>query len=433
VRLTPASDTPHVVIVGAGFGGLAAARALRRADVAVTVIDQRNYHLFQPLLYQVATAGLSPAEIAAPIRAILRDQANARVLLGRVATVDAAGKAVVLADGARVPFDWLIVATGAQHSYFGNERWARHAPGIKTIDDALAVRRRVLLALERAETETDPDRRRALLTFVVIGGGPTGVEMAGAIAELARKSVSRDFRSITPRCSRVILVEAGPRLLPSFPRELSEAALRSIETLGVEVRLGVPVTAIDADGVRIGQAFVGSKTVIWGAGVKASPAATWLDAEADRLGRVIVDETLRPADRDTIFVIGDTAACPGPEGRPLPGLAPVAKQQGAHVARQIVRAIRGKPVERFRYRDAGNLATIGRSRAVAEFGRVQISGFVAWLLWSVAHVYFLIGFRSRLAVSLNWVWHYLTFDRSARLITGEIDEALTVEPIEQAA
>jgi NADH dehydrogenase len=431
--LTLTNDTPRVVIVGAGFGGLAAARALRRADVAVTVIDQRNHHLFQPLLYQVATAGLSPAEIAAPIRAILRDQANARVLLGRVATVDAAGRVVVLADGARIPFDWLIVATGARHSYFGNEHWARHAPGIKTIEDALAVRRRVLLALERAETETDPDRRRALLTFVVIGGGPTGVEMAGAIAELARKSVSRDFRSITPRCSRVILVEAGPRLLPSFPDELSEAALRSIETLGVEVRLGMPVTAIDADGVRIGQAFVGSKTVIWGAGVKASPAAAWLDADADRLGRVIVDETLRPAGRDNIFVIGDTAACPGPEGRPLPGLAPVAKQQGAHAARQIVRAIHGKPLGHFRYRDAGNLATIGRSRAVAEFGRVRISGFIAWLLWTVAHVYFLIGFRSRLAVSVNWVWHYLTFDRSARLITGEINDATAAEPIEQAA
>lgn len=433
MRLTLTNDTPRVVIVGAGFGGLAAARALRRADVAVTVIDQRNHHLFQPLLYQVATAGLSPAEIAAPIRAILRDQANARVLLGRVATVDAAGRVVVLADGARIPFDWLIVATGARHSYFGNEHWARHAPGIKTIEDALAVRRRVLLALERAETETDPDRRRALLTFVVIGGGPTGVEMAGAIAELARKSVSRDFRSITPRCSRVILVEAGPRLLPSFPDELSEAALRSIETLGVEVRLGMPVTAIDADGVRIGQAFVGSKTVIWGAGVKASPAAAWLDADADRLGRVIVDETLRPAGRDNIFVIGDTAACPGPEGRPLPGLAPVAKQQGAHAARQIVRAIHGKPLGHFRYRDAGNLATIGRSRAVAEFGRVRISGFIAWLLWTVAHVYFLIGFRSRLAVSVNWVWHYLTFDRSARLITGEINDATAAEPIEQAA
>lgn len=412
---------PKVVIVGAGFGGLAAAQALRKAEVDITLIDKRNHHLFQPLLYQVATAALSPADIAAPIRAILAKNLNTRVLLDRVEGVDAAAKEVRLGSGASVAYDWLILATGARHSYFGRDDWAEHAPGIKTIDDATAVRRKVLLALERAETETDHERRKALLTFVVIGGGPTGVEMAGAIAELARKSVSRDFRSITPHCSRVILVEGGPRLLATFPETLSAKAKRAIQKLGVEVHLGGRVTSIGEDHVQVGDEVIPAFTAIWAAGVQASPAAQWLGAEADRVGKVQVEPDLRVADQDAIFAIGDTACCPGPNGRPLPGVAPVAKQQGKHVAATIIAALRGRRTPgAFRYRDYGNLATIGRRAAVIDFGKVRMSGFPAWVLWSVAHIWFLVGFRSRITVGFSWVWNYLTFARSARLITGEI-------------
>jgi len=424
----------HVVIVGGGFGGLAAAKALARTPVDVTLIDQRNHHLFQPLLYQVATAGLSPAEIAAPIRSILRDQRNVRVLLDRVVGVDRDAHEVRLALGDAIRFDCLVLASGARHSYFGRDHWAAHAPGIKTIEDATAVRRKVLLALERAETESDPVRRQALLTFAVIGGGPTGVEMAGAIAELARKSVSRDFRSITPRCSRVVLVEAGPRLLPSFPAELSAKAARAIAGLGVEVRLGTPVSHVDALGLRIGDAEIPARTVIWAAGVEASPAALWLGADADRAGRVIVDARLQVPGREGIFAIGDTAACTGADGRPLPGVAPVAKQQGQYVARAIAATLAGRPMPSFRYRNAGNLATIGRSRAVADFGRLRLSGWVAWVLWCVAHIYFLVGFRNRFAVSLTWFWNYLTYQRSARLITGELPaEPDRPQPLEGVA
>jgi NADH dehydrogenase len=412
---------PRVVIVGAGFGGLAAAQALRNAPVDITLIDKRNHHLFQPLLYQVATAALSPADIAAPIRSILSGNRNTRVLLDRVEGIDSVNKQVLLGDGEPVPYDWLILATGARHSYFGRDDWAEHAPGIKTIDDATAVRRKVLLALERAETETDHERRKALLTFVVIGGGPTGVEMAGAIAELARKSVSRDFRSITPHCSRVILVEGGPRLLATFPETLSAKAKRAIEKLGVEVHLGGRVTSVGADHVRIGEEVIPAHTAIWAAGVQASPAASWLDAEADRVGKVHVEPDLRVADTENVFAIGDTACCQGPHGRPLPGVAPVAKQQGKYVAATIIAALKGRKAPgAFRYRDYGNLATIGRRAAVIDFGRIRISGFPAWVLWSVAHIWFLVGFRSRIAVGLSWVWNYLTFARSARLITGEI-------------
>jgi NADH dehydrogenase len=412
---------PRVVIVGAGFGGLAAAQALRRAPVDVTLIDKRNHHLFQPLLYQVATAALSPADIAAPIRAILAKNLNTRVLLDRVEGVDAAAKEIRLGSGASVAYDWLILATGARHSYFGRDDWAEHAPGIKTIDDATAVRRKVLLALERAETETDHERRKALLTFVVIGGGPTGVEMAGAIAELARKSVSRDFRSITPHCSRVILVEGGPRLLATFPETLSAKAERAIQKLGVEVHLGGRVTSVGTDHVQVGDEVIPAFTAIWAAGVQASPAAQWLGVEADRVGKVRVESDLRVAGQDAVFAIGDTARCLGPDGQPLPGVAPVAKQQGKHVAATIVAALKGRRAPgAFRYRDYGNLATIGRRAAVIDFGRVQMSGFPAWLLWSVAHIWFLVGFRSRIVVGLSWVWNYLTFARSARLITGEI-------------
>jgi len=410
------------VIVGAGFGGLSAARSLAKAPVEVTVIDKRNHHLFQPLLYQVATAALSPADIAGPIRAILAEQKNARVLLDRVIGVDHHARTVSLASGSPLRYDWLILATGARHSYFGKAHWGAHAPGIKTIDDATAVRRKVLLALERAETESDPERRKALLTFVLIGAGPTGVEMAGAIAELAHRSVSKDFRSITPHCSRVVLIGSEPRVLAAFPENLSAAARKAIEDLGVEVRLGQRVTHVAHDHVEIGDEIIPTHTAIWAAGVMASPAAEWLGIERDHSGRAVVapDLTVTPCKR--VFVIGDTAACAGPGDRPLPGIAPVAKQQGRHAAQTIMAAMQGRESRAFVYRNYGNLATIGRKRAVIDFGRVHVSGFLAWVLWSVAHVYFLVGYRNRLAVGWNLLWNYLTFARHARLITGEIDE-----------
>jgi len=425
------SARPKVVIVGAGFGGLAAARTLAKAPVDVTLIDKHNHHLFQPLLYQVATAALSPADIAGPIRAIVKDQANIRVVLDRVSGVDVAAKQVKLGAG-RVDYDWLILATGARHSYFGRDEWAEHAPGLKTIDDATAVRRKVLLALERAEAETDPVRRRALLTFVVIGGGPTGVEMAGAIAELAHRSVSRDFRTITPHCSRVVLVDGGPRLLAGFPPDLSASAQRAVEGLGVEVRLNSPVTAIAQDHVQTGDARIATFTAVWAAGVAASPAGAWLGAACDRAGRVEVGDDLRAPGHAEIFVIGDTARCEGPNGA-LPGIAPVAKQQGRYAAQVIVAALSGRAVRPFRYRHYGNLATIGRKRAVIDFGRLHVTGFAAWVLWSVAHVFFLVGFRNRFSVGLSLLWNYLTFARHARLITGEFSGEAGLGPPLQPA
>ncbi|OQW80344.1 MAG: FAD-dependent oxidoreductase [Proteobacteria bacterium ST_bin14] len=424
---------PHVVIVGAGFGGLAAVKALAHADVDVTLIDQRNHHVFQPLLYQVATAALSPADIAGPIRAIVGHLPRVRVLLERVDGVDKLGKIVELASGRTVSYDWLIIATGARHSYFGHDEWAEHAPGIKTIEDATAVRRKVLLALEQAETETDPDRRHALLTFVVIGGGPTGVEMAGAIAELAHRSVSRDFRTITPKCSRVILVDGGPRLLAAFPEVLSTAAKRAIEQLGVEVRLNAPVTHVAHDRVEIRGEAIPTHCAVWAAGVRASPAAEWLGAGSDPAGRTVIGSDLRMPDCENIFVIGDTASCNGPDGRPLPGIAPVAKQQGQHVARMILASLDSKPCKPFRYRHFGNLATIGRKRAVIDFGRLHVTGFSAWVLWSVAHVYFLVGFRNRFAVGASLFWNYLTYARHARIITGDIPVDVRVRPSLQPA
>ena len=414
---------PHIVIVGAGFGGLSAAKALASAPVEVTVIDKRNHHLFQPLLYQVATAALSPADIAGPIRAILAEQKNARVLLDRVVGVDTAKRTISLTNGAPLAYDWLILATGARHSYFGNDQWGAHAPGIKTIDDATAVRRKVLLALERAETETDPARRKALLTFVLIGAGPTGVEMAGAIAELAHRSVSKDFRSITPHCSRVVLIGSEPRVLAAFPEDLSAAARKAIEALGVEVKLGKKVTNIAYDHVEIGDEIIPTHTAIWAAGVMASPAAEWLGVPCDRSGRAVVGPGLTIDGCDRVFVIGDTAACAGAGGRPLPGIAPVAKQQGRFAAQAIVAQMAGREVAPFAYRHYGNLATIGRKRAVIEFGRLHLSGWLAWVLWSVAHVFFLVGYRNRLAVGWNLLWNYLTFARHARLITGEVEAA----------
>ncbi len=419
---------PRVVIVGAGFGGLEAAKRLAGKPVDVTVIDRRNHHLFQPLLYQVATAALSPADIAAPIRSILAKAPNVRVLLDTATGVIPLANSVRLASGRTLPYDWLILATGARHSYFGRDDWAAHAPGIKSIEDATAMRRSVLIALERAETESDLKRRNALLTFVVIGGGPTGVEMAGAIAELARQSVSRDFRSITPHCSRVILIEAGPRVLPAFPPELSKRACRALEQLGVEVRLGEAVTEVAGHHVRVGGEAILTHTIVWAAGVQASPAAEWLGVRSDRSGRVVVDnDLLVPGYRD-IFAIGDTAACVNDRGDMLPGVAPVAKQQGRYVVDRIL----SRTIAPFRYRDYGNMATIGRRRAVADFGRVRLSGFSAWLIWCVAHVFFLVGFRSRLSVVLHWAWNYFTFARSARLITGPIDNP-RANPLAEAA
>jgi NADH:quinone reductase (non-electrogenic) len=411
-----ASRRPRVVIIGAGFGGLSAAKQLARAPFDVTIVDRHNYHLFQPLLYQVATAGLSPADIASPIRGILSRQSNTSVILSKVSGVDTARKEVI-AEGRRIPFDYLIVATGAEHAYFGHD-WSSYAPGLKTIDDATYLRRRILLAFERAETEPDPDERRRLMNFVVVGGGPTGVEMAGAIAELAKRALASDFRSIDPRSARIILVEAGPRLLTSFDPALSEAAQRSLEQLGVEVRLGAGVTDCDCSGVSLGQERLETRTIMWAAGVKASPAAEWLGAEHDRAGRVVVKPDLSVPKHPDIFVIGDVAAVAGSDGKPLPGVAPVAKQQGAYVAKLLMARAKGRMLPAFRYRDFGSMATIGRKHAIAQIGRLKVNGFVAWLLWSVAHIYFLIGFRNRLAVALNWAWNYLTFQRGTRLITG---------------
>jgi NADH:ubiquinone reductase (H+-translocating) len=414
------NDATHrparVVIIGAGFGGLSAAKGLARAHVDVTVVDRHNYHLFQPLLYQVATAALSPGDIAGPIRGVLRRQQNASVILAKVSGVDVARREVV-AEGRRIPYDDLIIATGAEHAYFGND-WASFAPGLKTIDDATYLRRRILLAFERAETEPDAAERRRLMNFVVVGGGPTGVEMAGAIAELAKRALASDFRSIDPRSARIILLEAGPRLLPSFDAALSEKAKASLEQLGVEVRLASGVTDCDCASVSVGQERIETRTIIWAAGVQASPAAEWLGVESDRAGRVKVQADLSVPGHPNIFVIGDAACAIGADGQPLPGVAPVAKQQGQYVARLLIARAEAKTLPPFRYRDFGALATIGRKRAVAQLGAFKISGFVAWLLWSVAHIYFLIGFRNRLAVALHWLWNYVTFQRGTRLITG---------------
>jgi NADH dehydrogenase len=409
---------PRVVIVGAGFGGMSAARALRTADVDVTVIDRNNYHLFQPLLYQVATAGLAPSDVAQPIRNILRDQANARVVLGKVDGIDRYHRLVRVEGVGSIPFDYLILATGARHSYFGNDQWADIAPGIKTIDDATRVRADILLAFERAEVETDPAARRALLTFIVVGGGATGVELSGAIAELARNSITRDFRSITPHCARVLLVEAGERLLPALARDLSERARVALGQLGVEVRLKAPVTRISDGSVMLGEEAISARTILWAAGVRASEAGDWLMTHCDRAGRVVVNCDFSVPGCSRIFAIGDTATFRF-DRRPLPGVAPAAKQAGDYVGRLIASRATGTETPKpFVYVDHGTMATIGRGHAVADFGRFKLNGTIGWLAWSLAHIYFLIGFRNRLSVAASWVWSYLTFQRGARLITG---------------
>jgi NADH dehydrogenase len=414
---------PRTVIIGAGFAGLSAAKALARTPTQIIVIDERNYHLFQPLLYQVATAGLSPADIAAPIRGILRRQKDAHVLLGSVTGIDLRRREVILRDR-RVPYDYLIVATGARHAYFGHDEWAAVAPGLKKIDDATRVRRKILIALERAEGETNAKERRRLMTFVVVGGGPTGVEMAGAIAELAKVALAMDFRAIDPAVSRIVLVEAGPRVLAAFPERLSAVAKRSLERLGVEVRLGVRVTHCDDGGVKLGDERIDSRTIVWAAGVAASPAAEWLAAKHDRLGRVMVARDLSLPAHGDVFVIGDTAHARDPSGKPLPGIAPVAKQQGKYVAKVLHARIAGRPAPAaFRYRHAGNLATIGRTAAVVDFGFLRLTGLIAWVVWGAVHISFLVGFRNRLAVAFDWLWAYVTFQSGARLITEvEMDD-----------
>ena len=411
---------PRIVIVGAGFGGLETARKLARSPVDVTVIDRHNYHLFQPLLYQVATAALSPADIAAPIRVILRHQQNATVLLDEVIGIDAAARRIETRFGAAQTYDCLVLATGSQSAYFGHTAWPRWAPGLKSIDDATVIRRRVLLAFEEAETTTDPAIRQRLLTFILVGGGPTGVEMAGALAELAHATLSRDFRHINPHTAHILLIEAGPRVLSGFPEKLADFARRSLERMGVEVLLDTPIEAIDAHGVLAGGKRIEAANVIWCAGVEASPVARWLGAPAGKGGRIKVAPHLSLPDRPEIFVIGDAAFISGPGGEPLPGLAPVAKQQGQYVGELIARQVRGAQAPPpFRYRDEGALATIGRHSAIADLGWVKLTGWVAWVLWGVVHIFFLIGFRNRMAVFLNWVWAWLTYGRGARLITGD--------------
>ena len=411
-----ADPRPHVVIVGGGFGGLCAARTLAKAPVRVTLVDRRNHHLFQPLLYQVATAALNPSDIAAPIRALLRRQANATVLLAEAVDVRPETRRLVLADG-ELAYDHLILAAGATHSHFGRDDWAPFAPGLKTLEDALEMRRRILLAYERAEREEDPTARAAWLTFVVVGAGPTGVELAGALAEIARHALPGDFRRIDPRAARIVLLEGAPRVLPPFPEPLSEKARLQLAKLGVDVRTGAKVTALDAEGVTIGSERLPAKTILWAAGVAASPLAKSLGAPLDRAGRVVVAPDLTVPGRPEIHVAGDLASVMH-EGRPIPGVAPAAMQMGRHAALNVLRAIRGLPPDPFRYRDKGSLATIGRGMAVAAFARSSYSGYLAWWMWLAIHIFFLIGFRNRLLVLFQWAWSYWTLKRGARLITG---------------
>jgi NADH dehydrogenase len=412
------THTHRVVVVGAGFGGLEVVKGLKAAGLDITLIDRRNHHLFQPLLYQVATTSLATSEIAWPVRQLLRRRKDVTTLLATVAGVDRQGRRVLLADGGSVPYDTLVLATGARHAYFGHDEWEPFAPGLKTLEDATTIRRRILLAFERAESEADAAKRKALLTFVIIGGGPTGVELAGTIADLARDTLTGEFRRIDPAQARVVLVEAGPRVLGNFRDTLSDYARRALERLGVEVVLGRSVTAVDAEGVMIEGERLAARTVIWAAGVAASPAAEWLGAPADRAGRVMVEADLTAPGHPEIFVIGDTAHVGREDGGPVPGVAPAAKQQGRHVAAAIRARLAGNAgATPFRYRSAGELATIGKRAAVVDFGWIRLTGWPAWWLWGLAHIYFLIGLRYRLAVALSWLWIYATGQRSARLIT----------------
>lgn len=414
---------PHVVILGAGFAGLAAARALGSSRAHVTIIDRRNYHLFVPLLYQVATAALSPADIAEPIRKILRRHKNVEVLLGEVSGIETHARTVRLADGGSVAYDRLIVATGSSYNYFAHPEWEAHAPGLKTIADARRLRSRLLSAFERAEREPDPLRQRDLMTTVIVGGGPTGVEMAGSIAELARYALARDFRHIDPASARVLLVEAGPRILAAFPERLARYAHARLEKLGVEIVCSHPVENIGSTAVRIAGREIAAGTVIWGAGIKASAAGAWLGAETDRIGRVRVNEDLSVPGIDGVYVAGDSALClDSVTGEPLPALAQVAQQQGRHLGRALRQHFAdGTALGRFRFKDRGNTAIVGRNAAIFDFGSWRLRGWPAWLLWAIVHIYLLVGFEKRLLVSLQWLWRYITFQRGARLITGETE------------
>ncbi|HYF58966.1 MAG TPA: NAD(P)/FAD-dependent oxidoreductase [Burkholderiaceae bacterium] len=414
----PDPARPRVVVVGAGFAGLAAVRALARAPVDVVLVDRVNHHLFQPLLYQVATAGLSGPQIAAPIRHLLRRQRNCTVLLGEATDVDPERRELRF-EGRVLRWNALIVACGATHAYFGKDEWAEHAPGLKTLDDALALRRRMLLAFERAELASEPGERARQLTFAVIGGGPTGVELAGTLVEIARHTLNGEFRRADPRAARVVLVEAGPRVLSTYPESLSARAAEQLRELGVELALGERVTGIDAGGVALGERRLEAATVIWAAGVAGSPIARTLGVPLDRAGRIPVDATLRVPDRPGVWVAGDLAAVTDAAGRAVPGVAPAAKQAGRHAALEVLRSLRGEPPVPWRYRDSGSMATIGRRRAIADFGRVRLSGAPAWWSWLLVHVLFLIGFRNRAVVMLDWAWSYMTFVRHARLIVGD--------------
>jgi NADH dehydrogenase len=414
---------PHVVILGCGFGGLAAAKAFAGADVRVTLIDRENHHLFQPLLYQVATAGLASVAIAAPIRHMFRRQRNVTTLLAEARAIDIPGKRVVLDDGTAIAYDHLIVATGATHSYFGHDEWAPFAPGLKTLDDAMEIRRRILLAYEHAERATDPAVQRRLLDFVVVGGGATGVELAGTLAEIARHTLRDEFRHIDSRTAHVTLIEGAERVLPTYPPDLSEKARRQLERLGVKVRTNTRVTRIDAEGVWIGDQQLAAGTVVWAAGIAASPLARTLGVPLDRAGRVAVAPDLSVPDHPDVFVIGDLAAVTS-DGKPVPGIAPAAKQMGRRAARNILARIAGRPTQAFRYIDYGSLATIGRNSGVAVIGPFKFWGLPAWLFWLFIHIYFLIGFRNRLMVLADWAWSYLTFSRVARIVmTGESHKA----------
>lgn len=425
---------PHLVIIGGGFAGLWATRALASARIRITLVDRRNHHLFQPLLYQVATAGLSAPDIAAPLRHILGDQRNVEVRLGEVTSIDKASRQITLADGSQLGYDSLMLCTGATHAYFGHDEWAADAPGLKTLDDAIALRRKLLLAFERAEAEPDPARKAAWLSFAVVGGGPTGVELAGTLAEIARHTLRNEFRHIDPASAKVRLVEAGPRVLSSFPEVLSLKARRQLEKLGVEVLTGTAVSHIDGEGFQLGEQFVAARTVVWAAGVAASPLARTLEVPLDRAGRVPVQPDLTLAGHPEIFVAGDLAALQQADGRPVPGVAPAAKQMGKHVAATVRARLDGKPAPGpFKYQDFGNLATIGRMAAIVHLGRLQLSGVLAWWFWLAAHVFFLIGFRNRIVVLLNWAVAYWSYQRSARIIFGDDREDRQPKPSDQGS
>lgn len=412
------ANTPHVVIIGAGFAGLSATKALRRAPVRVTLVDRRNHHLFQPLLYQVATAGLNASDIASPVRRIVRKQRNVEVLMAEAQHFDLQARRVVL-DHGTLDYDHLVVATGASHSYFDHPEWAALAPGLKSIEDALEIRGRVLSSYELAEQEPSEQQRARYMTFVVVGGGPTGVELAGALAEISRTALASDFRRIDPRTARVLLVEAGPRILPSYPESLSASAVKQLQRLGVEVLTGEMVTQIDREGVTTRGRRIEARTVLWAAGVAASPLVAALGGELDRQGRARVTEQLTLPSHDNVYVIGDGALVEQPGGA-VPGVAPAAMQQGEYVAKRIRAQLRGQAVPAFRYRDKGSLATIGRAAAVADFGRIRLAGAIAWLVWLVVHIMALVGFRNRVLVFFEWLWSYVTYERGARLITGSI-------------